>query len=148
MAHRRLPVAALALSLAFALAACSGADILTYIPEGGSYGADGLEALMTGIDPGKTADATIGEASELRQDALEDLRQHGTDAGLLADTLTSDFPLDEPAVPVHVELGTFEGARAWFVLEATGADDGTLGFRRLWVISFADRSVVAAVSGR
>jgi hypothetical protein len=128
------------------LAACSRLGTVTYIPDGGSYTSEDLEGLLASADLGRTAETPVNEAVALRQEALADLRQYGDEAADLADALTSDFPADLPAVPITVELGMFEGAPAWFVTEAAADADGTLTYRRLWVLSRSDRSVIAALA--
>ena len=135
--------------LALALVACGSRDIVRYIPdEGGEYGADDLQALLMSADLTGVSTVSATDAPESRQQALSELRLHGEDAAALADTLTSDFPTDVSAVPVIVELATYESQPAWIVIEAAADDQGTLGYRRLWVFSLEQRTVLAAQSGR
>jgi hypothetical protein len=88
------------------------------------------------------------DALDVRQEALADLRKNDESTAMLADTLTSDFPLDVAAVPYLVELGTFDGEPAWIVYESWGESGEKLVHRRLWVFSYGDRSVLAAHSIR
>jgi hypothetical protein len=145
-ARRLIPL--VLILLATVVPACGPTDIITYIPEGGSYGADDLTALLASADLGKTASVTSEEVGETRQRALAQLRGHGDEAAALADTLTSDFPPDVAAVPVLAQVATYEGEPAWIVIEATADESGTLSYRRLWVLSYDDRTVVAAQSAR
>lgn len=147
MAKRLLTVLLLALVACLVIACTSPADI-DYIPEGGSYAEEELETALAQSDAGATADVTTEEAPEVRQEALARLRQHGADAASLADTLTSEFPVDVAAVPYAVELGEFEGQPAYIVFEAWGEDGGTLSYRRMWVFSRDDMGVLAARSVR
>lgn len=137
-------LAALALCLLFA--GCGSRADLTFVAEGASYSAPDLETLLTAAELGKTAGVTADEAPDVRIEVLAQLRQQGDDAIALADTLTSDFPVDVAAVPVAVEAATYEGEPAWIVIEAWGDQDGELTHRRLWVFSMSDLSVRAALS--
>ncbi|MDP2299078.1 MAG: hypothetical protein U1E08_00330 [Coriobacteriia bacterium] len=148
MGVRRVLLPLVLLLVATTLLSCGPTDIVTYVPEGGIYRSDDLATLIASADLGKTAAVTTGEAPEVRQDALTQLRGYGDDAVALADTLTSDFPLDMAAVPVYVERGSYEGEPAWIVIEATADDAGTLTYRRLWVLSYTERAVIAAQSAR
>lgn len=136
------------LLLATTLAACGPADIVTYIPEGGSYAAEDLGELLASADLGDSARIDVADAADVRQRALAELRKSGDDAALLADTLTADFPADVAAVPVSVEKATYEGDAVWIVTEAAADDAGTLSYRRLWVFSYDERAVLAARSAR
>ena len=144
--RRLLPF--LTIVLAATLAACGQADIITFIPEGGSYAAGDLPALLADADLKSAAALTEEEASEARQRSLSELRAYGADAALLADTLTRDLPPDAGSVPVIVEYATFDATPAWIVIEAAPDDAGTLTYRRLWVFSATERAVIAAISSR
>jgi len=128
------------------LAACSQQVVVTYVPEGGAYGADDVAALLESADLGPAVNLTTEEAPAARQEALASLRLHGADAAALADSLTSEFPPDVAAVPVIVEHGTYEGTPAWIVIEAWGDAGGKLVNRRIWVFSYGTREVITAQS--
>lgn len=147
MTKRLLTVLLLAL-VAFGIASCASPADLNYIPEGGSYSEADLPEALADSDAGRAARVSMQDAPQVRQEALAALRQEGDDASRLADALTAEFPVDVPAVPYQVELGTFEGERAWLVYEAWGEGDGELSFRRLWVFSFDETTVMAAQSSR
>lgn len=134
--------------LALLIAACSPSADVTFIADGGSYTTADLAGVLTDADLGSTARIKADDAAEARQDALADLRGNGEEASALADVLTSQFPLDDIAVPVIVERGRFDDTDAWLVIEATGDVGTKLTGRRLWVFSAADLSVLAAQSAR
>ena len=141
------PLAVLAaLAVCLLLVGCGARADLTFTMEGGSYSAADLEPLLAAADLGATARVATSEAPDVRIEVLAQLRQEGDDAIALADTLTSDFPVDVAAVPVAVEAATYEGEPAWIVIEAWGDEDGALTHRRLWVFSKSDQSVLAALS--
>lgn len=138
----------LAFAAAFATPACTSPARVTFIPEGGSYAGDELKVALDESDPGRVAKVKTAEASDVRQDALANLRRNGEDAGDLADTLTAEFPVDVAAVPYRVEKGAYDGTPAWIVFEAWGEPGGQLSYRRVWVFSGDDLSVIATHSGR
>ena len=146
--HKRVVAMLLVPALAVALAACRDSAGVTYIPEGGSYAAAELQAKLEASDLGAVATRPVTDAGAERQQALARLREYGDEAALLADTLTREFPVDVAAVPVIVERGDYEGTDAWFVVEAWGEPGGTLSFRRIWVFSAGDLSVLAAATAR
>lgn len=129
-------------------AGCTSPSRVTYIPDGGSYTAKDLPAILKNADPGATARVSYDDASKVRQDALVSLRKQGDDAGKLADILTAEFPTDTRSVPFKVEKVTYEAKNAWIVLESSGKTGGLLTSRRLWVISADTRTVVAAEYAR
>ena len=143
--NRRLLIAVLGLATAVLLASCAPAHRVTYIPEGGSYTVDDLARLLDEADLGAAVRIDTSDAVDERQSTLADLRREGDDTGRLADTLTLDFPADLAAVPVLVEHATYEGAEAWVVIEAWGEEGGSLTHRQLWVLSYDDGAVLAAL---
>jgi len=134
--NRRLLIAVLGLATAVLLASCAPAHRVTYIPEGGSYTVDDLARLLDEADLGAAVRIDTSDAVDERQSTLADLRREGDDTGRLADTLTLDFPAD---------LATYEGAEAWVVIEAWGEEGGSLTHRQLWVLSYDDGAVLAAL---
>ncbi len=143
---RMLTTLSLAVLLTLALGACGPGGDLTYIPEGTSRADADLDALMASVDLGAVERAQTAEAGDLRTRALTSLRRQGDEAIALADVLTAEFPVELAAVPVYAERGEMDGEAAWFVVEAWGPTGGALTKRRLWVISVATGSVVAARS--
>lgn len=136
----------IALALVATLVSCGPAVRTTFIPDGGTYGADDLAGRLSQADLSAFADIATEDAAAVRQDVLASLRQEGSDAAALADTLTADFPPDANSVPAIVEHATYEGAPAWIVIESWGDDGGTLTHRRIWVFSYDERAVLAAQS--
>lgn len=145
---KRLLVLLLVSLVALAVSSCASTSEVNFIPEGGSYAASDLEQALVESDAGASAEVTADDAPEVRQDALANLRTHGEQAAELADLLTREFPADVTAVPYQVELGTYEGEQAWLVYEAWGEPDSELSFRRIWVFSYGDMSMLAAHSIR
>lgn len=144
---RRLIGACVIVLLALSLMACSSPSDLNFIPDGPSYAAGDLNTALADANPGSTASVSVEDASEVRQEALAELRKNGDEAALLADALTASFPTDVPAVPYRVERGMYEGEQAWIVFEAWGEED-TLAYRRVWVLSAETRDILAAFSVR
>lgn len=128
------------------LVACSPRVAVEFVPEGGSYAAADLDAVLAGADLGSATRLATEEATTARQEALASLRLYGEDASTLADSLTSDFPLDAASVPIIVERGYYEGAPAWIVIEAWGDAGEKLTHRRVWVFSRDSHDVIAARS--
>lgn len=146
--RRLIPLAMVLVALSATLVACGARDAVSFIPEGGAYTADDLAGLLANADLGDRPQLAPEDIADRRQRALADLRRQGEDAAMLADTLTADFPADVAAVPVSVERAEYEGSPAWIVIEATADADGQLSYRRLWVISYDEQAVVAALSSR
>jgi hypothetical protein len=134
------------LLVAASLVACGTAARLTFIPDGGSYTVEDLPALLASADLSAVSSTTTEDGSRLRQEMLTSLRRQGDDAAALADTLTREFPPEVTSVPVVVERATYDGSPAWIVIESWGEEGGTLSHRRLWVFSYEERAVVAALS--
>lgn len=140
---------ALTLILLLALVSgCASPSRVDFIPEGGSYTADGLAEALKAVDPEAAARVDAEDAVDVRQEALADLRTHGDQAAALADVLTAEFPPETAAVPFRVERGTYEGAEVWVVFEAWGDSGGKLDYRRVWIFSYDDKAVLAALSDR
>jgi hypothetical protein len=134
------------LLVAASLVACGSAARLTFIPDGGPYTAEELPALLASADLTAVASIKTEDGPHLRQEMLTSLRRQGDDAAALADTLTREFPADVTSVPLVVERATYDGSPVWIVIESWGEDGGTLSHRRLWVFSYEERAVVAALS--
>lgn len=147
--HGRRAMLHVLLLLLLTTAACGSPSHVTFIPEGGSYKVGDLISTLDAANP-PAAHARVSpeDIPEARQEALADLRSQGDDAAALADTLTSQFPHDVAAVPFSVERGQLDGRPAWIVIESWGDPGGQLEFRRLWVFSYDDLSVLAAHSIR
>ena len=147
--HGRRATLCVLLLLLLTTAACGSPSHVTFIPEGGSYKVgDLISTLDSANPPASLARLSPDDVAGARQEALADLRSYGDDASALADTLTSEFPHDVTAVPFAVERGQFDGSPAWIVIESWGDPGGQLEFRRLWVFSYDDLSVLAAHSMR
>lgn len=143
---KRLLALALLLMAMLTTTACASPSAIEYIPEGDSYAADDLLDALEESDPGAASRVKTEEAADVRQDALAHLRRSGEDASAIADILTSEFPVDVAAVPYRVELGDYDGARAWIVYEAWGEAEAKLSSRRVWVFSYEDGSLLTAKS--
>jgi len=135
---------AVALFALLTLPGCQDTAHVSYIPEGGEYSADDLEALLDGADM-ESAQRTDPEGiAEARQQALADLRTHGDGASALADALTSQFPVDVNAVPIEVHHAVYEDEPAWIVVEAWGDPGASLSDVRLWVFSTESLDLITA----
>lgn len=138
----------LVLAAVLTTAACTSPARVTFIPEGDVYTANDLQSALEDSDPGRVASVQTADAPGVRQEALANLRRNGEGAGELADTLTTEFPVDVAAVPYRVEKGAYGDTEAWIVFEAWGEPGGDLVYRRAWVFSLDDRSVIATHSTR
>ncbi|MCK8115682.1 hypothetical protein [Anaerosoma tenue] len=140
---------AIGLSILLMLAsACTSSTRVTYIPDGASFGASDLTLMLESVQIEDAHDIDPNDAQQARQDALADLRTYGDDAAALADALTTDFPADVNAVPVEVWSATYEGEPAWVVIEVWGDPSEDLRYRRMWIYSADDMSLVSAHSIR
>jgi len=137
---------ALALVLGSLPAGCSTHARLAYHTDGPEYSAQDLRPALQAVDVGTADTITARHATETRTQMLAELRTHGKNGTTLADVLTSQFPLDVPAVPVHVEEASYEGVSSWIVVEVWGDEGETLTHRRLWVIARDNPTVLAAQS--
>lgn len=127
------------------LAAC-GQPALEYIPNGGAYTMAQAEDIASGISLSDVEGVKTSEGPALRKERLLQLREAGTEASLLADALTRDFPSGTASVPLLIESATVDGTEAWLVVEAWGDKDGTLSRRRLWVLDRSTFTVLASSS--
>jgi len=134
--------------IALAIGGCSGGGTIEFIPDGVTYSLEDVEATARSIDISSVADVAADEIESTRQDYLTDLRGYGEQAGDVADTLTSDFPLDTLAVPVRVEAAVVDGQDVWLVFEAWAEDGGTLAHRRLWILDRDTLTVTDSMSFR
>lgn len=142
--HLRLSGITAVLLVQLALTGCSGTAHISYIPEGGDYSADDLPALLANVDTSAVQDLDPEEVSEARQDALADLRTHGDDAALLADALTTQFPIDVNAVPVEVHRASYDDEPVWIVVESWGDNGEPVSDTRLWVFSAEGLDLITA----
>lgn len=142
--HRVLPV--LLVMLCIVLAGC--AATLEYVPEGKAYTLKEAEDLARSIPLGSAEEIAVADASDVRQERLTELRGYGDTERALADALTSDFPVDHAAVPLHIEDGRVDGDAAWIIVEAWGEKGGTLTHKRLWVLDRTSYTVLASSSFR
>ena len=145
---RRLVLVAIAVALAAACTGCERTARITYIPEGGSYEVADLDAVLADADLSRAEKVAADDVLTARQEALADLRTYGEDASRLADTLTSEFPVDVAAIPVVIERCAYQGRAAWIVIEAWAEPGAPLTYRRLWVFSQDTYRVIAATSLR
>lgn len=144
---RTLPVViALILIIGSLLAGCFTHARLAYYTDGPDYSAADLRPTLQAVDVGTADTIAARDAVEARTQMLAELRTHGENGTSLADVLTSQFPLDVLAVPVHIEEATYEGTPCWIVAEVWGEAGETLSHRRLWVISRDGPTVLAAQS--
>lgn len=128
-----------------ALAGCDR-NTLEYIPSGGPYTMAQVEDLAAQVSLSDVENEQTADGSALRQEALLELREADTNASLLADALTRDFPSDATSVPLLVEAATVDGTDAWIVVEAWGDKDGTLSRRRVWVLDRATFTILGSTS--
>ena len=106
----------------------------TFVGHGASYTKSSALTLLAATDTSKFATRPTTDAVQLRHSALAALRRQGSAASAAADLLTTTLPPTAHGVPVYIELGSFGGAPATILVEATGPTGGTLGTKRLWAL--------------
>lgn len=115
------------------LSACTDTGI-EFIETSENYDAAGLETLLEATSSPELPQHSVDEASELRREALTELRSQSDAGARVADLITRTFP-DVSAVPFHVRTARFEGTDAVLLIEAVGGKDGALSTRRLWAMN-------------
>jgi hypothetical protein len=130
------------------LAGCSGPDV-TFVSEGTEYTFEQVEALHASqTPPSSIAGEPAAAASELRREALVELRSRGGEAAEMTDFVTRALADTGRSVLYYGEAATVEGAPAWILLEAWGAQGGTLDSTRLWVFDRESGAVVYSSTSR
>lgn len=113
---------------------CSGTQ-LTLDSDVGAYDASNANDIAADVREPSWFGSPIEDAADLRHDALVGLRKSGAEGAELADLLTEEFPGEIRSAPYYVASGTFDGADAWFIVEAWGSADGLIDQTRLWVFN-------------
>jgi hypothetical protein len=130
------------------LAGCGGPDV-TFVSEGTEYTFEQVEALHASqTPPSSIAGEPVAAASELRREALVELRSRGGEAAEMTDFVTSALVDTGRSVLYYGEAASVEGAPAWVLLEAWGAQGGTLDSTRLWVFDRKSGAVVYSSTSR
>lgn len=123
----------LVLTATLALSACSETRV-AYVDADASYTTQQLQALLNQTDLGSVGDEPASRATELRHEALVQLRSQGKAQSGAADVITKAFPSATASVPVYVEHAEFAGAETLIIIEAWSDSRGRLSAKRLWVI--------------
>jgi hypothetical protein len=149
MGRRTMMVLGLCAAVAgVVLTGCSGPDV-TFVSEGAEYTFEQLDALHTSQTPPSTiADEPVAAASELRREALVELRSRGGEAAEMAQFVTSALADTGRSVLYYGEAASVEGAPAGILLEAWGAQGGALDSTRLWVFDRGSGAVVYSSTNR
>lgn len=142
-ANRGLLVVVLA--AAMTLSACSQSKV-AYVDTDASYTSTQLQSLLARTGLGSVGDESASKATELRHEALVQLRSQGTAQSVAADTITKAFPTTIASVPVHVERADFDGAESLIIVEAWGDSRGRLSSKRLWVIGAKSGEILYSAS--
>jgi len=149
--HPRKPVIAVLLVAVLAAVAFTGActaPSITWVDEGAAYSRGKARFIAESVDAGAVADRPTTDATELRHEALSDLRMLGDRAAQAADTLTATFDPTTHAVPLYVEAATLEGRDVIIMVEAWGPKSGSLEFKRTWILDASTGDVLDASSAR
>lgn len=134
--------------LALSLVACGGPDV-TFVSEDAEYTLGQVEALHASQrPPSSLAGAPVAEASELRHEALVELRSRGDESAELAEFVTVSLADTGRSVLYYGEAAFVQGSSAWVLLEAWGAEGGTLDSTRLWVFDRANGAVLYSSTSR
>lgn len=130
------------------LTGCGGPDVV-FVADGAGYTFEQVEALHTSQrPPSSMAGEPVDTASDLRRDALVELRAQGGEAAELADFVTSALADTGRSVLYYGEAADVEGSPAWVLLEAWGAQSGTLDSTRLWVFDRESGAVIYSSTSR
>lgn len=130
------------------LTGCGGSDVV-FVSGGAEYTLDQVEALHTSQTPPSSIEGEpVADASDLRRDALVQLRAQGGEAAEMADFVTSALADTGRSVLYYGEAADVEGAPAWVLLEAWGAQGGTLDSTRLWIFDRQSGAVVYSSTSR
>lgn len=138
----------LAVAVGIPIAGCSGPD-LAFVSEGAEYTFEQVEAVHASqTPPSSIAGEPVSDASELRREALVELRSRGDEAAEMAEFVTRTLADTGRSVLYYGEAANVEGAAAWVLLEAWGAKGGTLDSTRLWVFDRESGAVVYSSTNR
>jgi len=147
----RKPVIAVLLMAALAAVALASActePSITWVDDGAAYSRGKARAIAESVDAGTVADRPTADATELRHEALSDLRMLGDKAAQAANLLTSTFDPATRAVPLYVEAATVEDRDVIIMVEAWGPKSGSLEFKRTWILDASTGDVLDASSAR
>lgn len=130
------------------IAGCGGADV-TFVSNGATYTLEQVEELHASQPvPSSLAGRPTADSSELRRDALVELRSQGGEAADVAEFVTTTLADTGRAVLYYAESATVEGVASWVLLEAWGPEGGTLEYTRLWVFERESGAVVYSSTSR
>ena len=139
---------AITLLVATMLAGCGGAEV-TFVSDNGEYTLEQVESLHTAqAPPSSIKGRPVEEASELRREALVELRSFGGEAAELAEFVTQTLADTGRSVPYYGEAASFDGTPSWILLEVWGVEGGTLEATRLWVFERDTGAVVYSSTNR
>jgi hypothetical protein len=147
---RRSTVGLLAITLlvAMILTGCGGAEV-TFVSEDGAYTLEQLEELHAAqTPPSSIKGRPVEDSSELRREALVDLRSRGGEAAELAEFVTQTLADTGRSVPYYGEAASFDGTPSWILLEAWGVEGGALEATRLWVFDRDTGAIVYSSTNR
>ena len=147
---KRAMVGLLACTLLFAtmLAGCGGTEV-SFVSEGGTYTLEEVEYLhTTQTPPSSIKGRPVDEASDLRREALIELRSRGGESAELAEFVTQTLADTGRSVPYYGEAASFDGTPSWILLEVWGVEGGTLEATRLWVFERDTGMVVYSSTNR
>jgi hypothetical protein len=148
MSRYRPVLAALALALTLAVAACSGPFSVTFEPAGPPLTTAQSDRLADTTSTRSLSGTKEADAPALRETVLSDLRTRGQAGVRAADLLTIGFPESTAAVPLIVRACAVDGVDAIVVVEAFAGRTGDLTSRRLWVFDRSSGDVLHAASFR
>jgi len=142
-----IPVLLALAACALLVSACS-APRITWVDDGSAYSRVEARAIAESVNAGEIANRPTAEGSNLRHEALADLRMQGDEAARAADVLTATFDPATRAVPLYVEAAALDGRDVLIMVEAWGPKSGTLEFKRTWVLDASSGDVLDASSAR
>lgn len=137
----------LLVALSLTIAACSSPQMV-FVDDGNSYDLGSISKLLATVDRPSIEGRDIDEASDLRREALIELRSQGQDATELAEFVTRTLPDNGRSVPYYGEAAVTDGSDTWVLLEMWGPESGVLDHARIWVFDRATGDVLYSSSSQ
>lgn len=131
-----------------ALTACGGPEI-TFVSADASYTLEQVDELHASQEPPASVQGRpVTEASELRREALVELRSRGGEATELAEFITRTIADTGRSVPYYGEAASVEGTDSWIIVEMWGPESSTLENTRVWVFVRDTGAVIYSSTNR
>lgn len=141
----RKPGTAILIASLMFVVGCTQVARFKYVDDAGAHSSEQLNSLASRLEQPEYMGQPVDGSTEMRHEALVDLRKQGDEESELANLLTEQFPADTRAVPFWGGKSEVDGREAWIVAEAWGLKNGKLDKIRLWVFDRASHDVITSV---